>query len=620
MIVYKSTKAGFQKDLLSNDIAGIILQRYFETTGKKVGEAEIRSWDNSLMYMGQIISNSVIPQDSGISIEYQIPQSSKRVDFMISGQDDDGNENIILIELKQWGSINSTAMDGVVMAQYRHGKVETSHPSYQAWTYASLLRSFNSTVYEEELQLHPCAYLHNYEPDGIIDDPFYEEHIQRAPVFLKPDAQKLISFIEKFVKHGDKDDVLFRIESGKIRPSKHLADSLLSMLQGNNEFDLIDDQKVVFEKAMTLSDHADPNSKKVLIVEGGPGTGKSVVAINLLAELTRKRELAQYVTKNAAPRGVYESKLTGHMRKTEISNLFSGSGSFISVEPGTFQTLIVDEAHRLNERSGLYGNMGENQIKELIQASNCTVFFVDENQQVTWKDIGQSDVIENWAIRLGAEIHRKELASQFRCSGSDGYLAWLDDVLQIRETANVKLDQKDFDFRVVESPSDLEAIILEKNMLRNRSRMVAGYCWDWVSKKEPNVYDIVFPEYDFSYKWNLAKDGSLWIISPNSVEEIGCIHTCQGLEVDYIGVIIGPDLVVRDGEVITDTTKRSKMDSSVKGYKKMLKESPEEAREKADRIIKNTYRTLLTRGMKGCYVYCTDEETKEYLKSRGSFG
>jgi DUF2075 family protein len=145
--------------------------------------------------------------------------------------------------------------------------------------------------------------------------------------------------------------------------------------------------------------------------------------------------------------------------------------------------------------------------------------------------------------------------------------------------------------------------------------MVAGYCWDWLSKKEPNAMDIVIPEYEFEAQWNLIKDGSLWIMAEESVQEVGCIHTCQGLELDHIGVIIGPDLVVRDRKVITDATKRSGMDSSIKGYKKLFKEKPDAATKKADRIIKNTYRTLITRGQKSCSLFCIDPETNDYFKN-----
>lgn len=400
-----------------------------------------------------------------------------------------------------------------------------------------------------------------------------------------------------------------------MRPSKALADSLTGMLKGNREFTLIDDQKIVYETALDLAKKAKAGKKHVLIVEGGPGTGKSVVAINLLVALNKAGLVSQYVTKNAAPREVYKNKLAGTARKAEISALFTSSGSFIATKPEAFDALIVDEAHRLNERSGLYGNLGENQIKELIAASKFSIFFVDEDQRVTLKDIGNKEEVARHAREAGAEIEYLELSSQFRCGGSDGYLAWLDNTLQIRETANTSLDGS-YDFRVVETPGELRDLIFERNTENNKARLLAGYCWDWKSKKNPQTYDIVMPEHDFAMKWNLTDDGSLWILAPESVNEIGCIHTCQGLETDYVGVIVGPDLIVRDGVVLVDPSKRAKADTTVFGYKKLLGEDREATEEKLRAIIKNTYRTLMTRGMKGCYVYFCDEEAREYFTSK----
>jgi DUF2075 family protein len=393
-----------------------------------------------------------------------------------------------------------------------------------------------------------------------------------------------------------------------------LADSMTSLLKGNPEFVMIDDQKIVYETALALSDKATEKKKKILIVKGGPGTGKSVVAINLLVQITKKGFLAQYVSKNAAPRAVYESKLVGSFKKSVISNFFSGSGAFISTPSNTFDTLIVDEAHRLNHFSGLYGNLGESQIKEVINAAKCTVFFLDEDQRVTLTDVGSLEEIHKWARLAKAEVTELELSSQFRCNGSNGYLAWLDNTLGIRETVNTTLDTKDYEFKVFSSPTDLRNAIIKKNKHNNRSRMVAGYCWKWNSKKNPDLYDVVIPEYDFKMRWNLTTDGSLWIVSPESINEIGCIHTCQGLEVDYVGIIIGPDLCVVDGVVETQPYARAQSDKSVFGYKKLLKMKPEEGKERLATIIKNTYRTLMTRGMKGCYVYCVDKNLEQYFR------
>jgi uncharacterized protein len=614
LIVYSATKAKFKADVMTNDIGNIILDAFQVVTGRGTGKAEIDSWVNSLQYMDRVLNDDEIPHDAGVSIEYHLPQTSKRIDFILTGKDHQQRESAILIELKQWQKAQLTNSDAIVVTQLGHGLRETLHPSYQAWSYKRLLEDFNATVQEEQIQLYPCAYLHNYEEDGVITNGFYAEHIRNAPLFLKRDALKLQEFIKANVKYGDKNEIMYRIEHGRVRPSKNLADQLLSMLRGNEEFVLIDDQKIVYETSLRLAQCSSAKRKNVLIVEGGPGTGKSVVAINLLVALTGRQLVAQYVTRNSAPRLVYEAKLTGAFKKSHISNMFSGSGSFHAVKADSYDCLIVDEAHRLNEKSGMFSHLGENQLKEIINAAKQSVFFIDEDQKVTLKDIGDKEEIRRWAKKLNANITELTLESQFRCNGSNGYLAWLDNTLQIRVTANEMLDTREYDFRVIDNPVELHTLIRQKNRAKNKARMVAGYCWKWISKKHPQLKDIVIGDYEAT--WNLDADGQGWIIKPDSVSEVGCIHTCQGLEVDYIGVIVGPDMVVRDGKIITQTSERASSDKSIHGWKALVKADPIGATSKLDAIIKNTYRTLMTRGQKGCYVYFTDAETRQYFESR----
>ncbi|CAL1520474.1 DUF2075 domain-containing protein [Chitinophaga sp. MM2321] len=616
MIVYQEDKQGFGNDLLTNDIENIIARQIKLKTGKSVAPNELKSYKNSLVYMGMVLNDHDIPNDCGISIEYHLPQTSKRADFIITGSDGD-KENVVIVELKQWSEAHLTEKDGIVETQFKGNRVPTSHPSYQAWSYAALLQSFNATIEEESIVVQPCAYLHNYEQDDVITNEFYSYYIEKAPVFLKKDAIKLREFIKKFMKYGDKTNIIAKIDNGKIRPSKSLADSLKSLIKGNKEFIMIDDQKVTYETALHLAQHSNEKNKNVLIVEGGPGTGKSVVAINLLVELNHRGLMTQYVTKTLAPRSVYFDKLRDVKRMTELRNLFVGSGTFMQAPQNAISTLIVDEAHRLTEKTGFL-RQGDNQVKEIINTATCSIFFIDEDQRVHFDDYADIQIIEEFAIAADAKVHRLTLSSQFRCNGSDGYLAWLDDVLQIRNTANESFDSIRFayDFKIVDSPAALYNIIAEKNKINNKARLVAGYCWDWNSKRKSSEYDIIIPEHNFRMKWNFMAYESAWIIDPRSIDQVGCIHTCQGLDVDYIGVIIGKDLIAREGQVLVDPSKRSKDDKSISGYKKMLKEHPEKAKKLVRTIIKNTYRTLMTRGMKGCYIYCEDKELENYLKDR----
>ncbi|RMA82630.1 DUF2075 domain-containing protein [Umboniibacter marinipuniceus] len=616
MIVYSQSKAQFVTDASSDAIANIVEEKVLQRLGTKVAKNELLSWKNSLTHMGNVLNHASIPDDAGVAIEYNIPLTSKRIDLVLTGENQNQQSTAVIIELKQWSEVESTPLDGIVKTYLGGGLRTTNHPSYQAWSYAAHIEDYNATVRQMNAKLVPCAHLHNLTNRDAINDPCYSDHVLKAPVFIKSDFAKLQKFLAEHIRYGDKTDLMYRIEHGKIKPSKNLADSLASMISGNQEFILLDDQKVCYEEVLqALTTATQKPHKQVVVIKGGPGTGKSVLAINLLVEATKRQAVAQYISRNSAPREVFKSKLTGTLKKTNIDNLFKGSGSYVNSDENFFDLLLVDEAHRLNEKSGMFQNLGENQIKEIISAAKCSVFFIDEAQRIHIKDIGSVDAIKQWASLLNAEVIELDLKSQFRCNGSDAYLAWLDNTLNIRETANIKLDTEEFDLQVLDSPDELEHIIKAKNLINNKARIVAGYCWNWTSKKDPKAYDIAFEGFEFKARWNLADYGMHWIIHEESVSEVGCIHTCQGLELDYVGVIIGPDLIIRDGEVITNGLARSSQDQTLKGFKKLLKENPTLAHQRADEIIKNTYRTLLTRGQKGAYVYSEDAETRAYFKT-----
>ena len=613
MIVYQETKKQFLDDVREDIIEEKISAAVLEKLHKHTASSEFNSWMNSMNYMYRVMEDQRIPDDCRIAIEYRIPNSNKRVDFIICGEDQKQRESAVIVELKQWQSLEKVESKDAVVRTNLHGHmVETTHPSYQAWSYVSMIRDYNEDVRKYKILLQPCAYLHNYrlqENDDLTAE-CYDYYVEQAPVFTRGDASKLADFITKYVKKGN-PDVMYHIEKGKIIPSKSLQDNLASLLKGNREFTLIDEQKIVYEKALEL---AKDKEKTVYIIHGGPGTGKSVLAINMLVAILNMSQNVLYVTKNSAPRNVYRKMLTdGHYRKAYVDNLFKGSGSFTECHENDFDCLIVDEAHRLNAKSGMFSNLGENQIKEIIHAARLSIFFIDDHQRVTLKDIGSTEEIKKWAKEAGAYVVEDTLLSQFRCSGSDGYLSWIDNVLEINTEGTDEFDH-DYDIRICDSPEEVRNLIIERNKVNNKARMLAGYCWECISsgKNNTNVHDITIG--DFGMSWNLGSS-STWAIDPQSVNEIGCIHTCQGLEFDYCGVIIGDDLRYEDG-IVTDYTKRAKTDQSIKGLKKLLKEDKDDALKQADAIIKNTYRTLMTRGQKGCYIYCTDEKLGAYLKER----
>ena len=616
MIIYENTRGGFINDIRTGSIATKV-QNAFERHGiHHNNDAEYRAWGNSLMFMRNVLDDDDIPEDVSLAVEYQIPLTSKRVDFLIAGKDGAGTDNVVVVELKQWEDSGMTSRPDVVTAFTGGANRAVCHPSYQAYSYAKIIENFNEDVYRRNIQLRPCAYLHNYREENRphIDNALYREAVSVAPVFLQDDVIKLRSFIKTYIKEKDGIDLLMKIDHGKLKPAKALQDSLVSMIRGNQEFFLIDEQKVAYETVRKLVERAvrranDPTKgaeKSVVIVSGGPGTGKSVVAIQLLCNLIAKGYSANYVTKNAAPRNVYFEKLRREKYKLSyIKSLFKSSDSFWNAPANLLDGIIVDEAHRLKKKSAIFH--GENQVKELINAGRVTVFFIDEDQKITTKDIGSKDEIRKWAAYYGIPVYEGEdlnLVSQFRCNGSDGYLNFLDNLLGIRSTANLTFDY-DYEIRLFRSPVKMREALREKNDLNNKSRMIAGYCYEWVTENNPqgDEYDIILED-GFRAKWNFSN--SLFAIAPDSFDQVGCIHTTQGLEFDYCGIIIGQDLRYEDGKVITDPSKEAISDKSsgIRSCKdKVL----------ADKLIRNTYKTLMSRGQKGCFLYCEDKALLEYI-------
>ena len=615
MLVYEAQKKQFDYDVDMNMISDIILQKIKDKGLTGGADSEYMSWQNSLPFMRTVLRDDAIPDDAQVAIEYQIPRTSKRVDFIISGANDE-KDNVVVIELKQWTKAEKVdnEMQHSVRTYTGHSDRIVSHPSYQAYSYSAFIRNSVDVIEEKDIGVIPCAYLHNYSPEyiGALTDEIYKVWYQEAPFFIKNQMLELRNFIKKYITKKSSDgQLLYTIDHGRIKPSKALQDCLVSLMKGNKEFILLDDQVVAFDMCKKVMQQCQKDLKKrVVIIEGGPGTGKSVLAINLLKEFTVKGYNASYVTKNSAPREAYLKLLSKSDLKKEVNikQMFRSPFGLCKAPNNMYDCLIVDEAHRLVKQ--MYGDFnGENQVKECINASLLTIFMIDEDQRITTKDIGSIDEITNWATKAGATIVRNDntvLKSQFRCNGSDQYIQFINNILQIGEHVDIDFDELKFDIKVFDDPNEMRDVLREKNKINNKARMVAGYCYDWDVKNNRGDYDI-YLENDFKAKWNLAED-KIFAINPDSFEEVGCIHTTQGLEFDYVGVIIGKDLRYdKDkNEIIIDQTMISKDDKSsgIRTAGVGL----------AKQLIKNTYKTLLTRGQKGCYIYCEDKPLAEYIK------
>lgn len=617
MIVYSANKHLFVQDVKTGIIATKILDLLRKKGLNGGQEREFESWHNSMKFMRDIVDDAEIDDDVQIAIEYNIPQTSKRVDFIIIGADVRDKESIVIVELKQWSraEVVDDDMHFSVRTFVANDKRIVCHPSYQAYSYSRFLNNYSQAIFEGDIHLIPCAYLHNYLPayKQALAADIYKEWYTTAPFFIMDEVQQFNEFIKKYVTrksaHGD---LLYQIENGRIRPTKSLQDALATMVRGTPVFDLLDEQAVCYDMCVrTMLQCLKDHKKRTILIQGGPGTGKSVLAVNLLMHFITCACNAAYVTKNSAPRQAFLSILSQNKAENiaEISQLFRSPFGLSQVPANSYDCLIVDEAHRLVKK--MYGDWkGENQVKECINASLLTVFMLDEDQAVTTKDIGSIQEITKWCGELGSTIIMREetkLTSQFRCNGSDAYIQFIDNLLQRNEERIfVPVSELNYDFRIFDDATAMRDALRQKNAINNKARMVAGYCYDWDVKNKHGDVDIVLPG-GFQAKWNLAND-KIWAINPRSFEEVGCIHTAQGLEFDYVGVLIGKDLTYDKATGCVETNKDAiSKDDNSSGIRGAIDAD-------ARRLILNTYKTLLTRGQKGCYVYCEDEALREYFK------
>ncbi len=609
MIIYNGTLANFHKDVFDGVIADKLEELFIKYNIGKESRGEYRSWNNSLEVVSSTLKHANVNENICVAVEYQIPLTSKRVDFLIGGLDENDKETVVAIELKQWDEVEKTSLENCVKTKINGKNEIKAHPSQQILSYCQLISNFNVRVQEDNIALVPCAFLHNYPNKNryILEDEAYSYVVSKAPLFLQSDREQLGTFVNCHIKKPANRELFEIIDNGKLKPSKALQDSILGLLDGKEEFVMIDEQQVAYATIVKLvKDNIARGRKYTIIVRGGPGTGKSVIAIQTMAKLINDGYAASYMTKNAAPREVFGIKLVeGNKTLSYVKGILK---SPISLENSTkeniYPCLLVDESHRLCKR------YGHNQIEDIIRSSQINVFFIDEDQRVTVKDIGTIDMIKHYANLFHSKViddPSLTLKSQFRCNGSDGYMQFLDNLLMIRETPNTSLEGLDYDIRVFDSPKMMKDVLEKINKINNKARIVAGYCYEWVSESFPTAYDI-YLEDGFRAQWNL-KGGRPFAIADTSFEQVGCIHTCQGLEFDYVGVIIGQDMRYENGKVVTDQTKIAESDKS-SGIR-TCKDN-----KLADKLIRNTYKTLMSRGQKGCFVYCEDKALAEYIRKR----
>ncbi len=619
MRLYSGTSTQFIEDTVLNQIAEKLKSAFFAHFRHHPSPQEINSWRNSLRAISQVFQHADL-LDHGVMLEYQLPLASKRLDCLICGKDELKRKNAVIVELKQWDKCREASGQNEILTWVGGAEREVLHPSVQVGQYKRYLEDTHTAFYgTDSVLLNACSYLHNYQycAEDVIFSPKFIDSLSDFPLFTADDVLKLEEFLTGNLRAGEGTDVLREIEQSKCRPSKKLMDHVGNLIKGNPEYVLLDEQLVVYDKVFSCARESYHNKRKaVLVIKGGPGTGKSVIAINLMADLLLQGYNAHYCTGSRA--------FTETLRKiigTRGSVQFKYFNSYSDAESDCVDVLICDESHRIRQTSESrftpkHQRSGMPQIAELVSASRVAVFLIDDRQVVRPNEIGSVAYIKQFAQKNQCAIHEYELETQFRCSGSDAFVAWINNTLGIERTANVLWDvTEEFDFEVLDSPVALEAAIMAKVKEGNTGRVTAGFCWDWSDPNPDGTLrdDVVIG--DFRRPWDARPEArklapgipkaSLWAYDPNGINQVGCVYTAQGFEFDYVGVIFGNDLTY-------DFDRRSWVGHPENSSDQVVKRAKGQFLD----LVKNTYRVLLTRGMKGCFVYFMDKETEKFVKSR----
>jgi hypothetical protein len=619
--LYSGTSREFVLDATRSAIARKLETAFIEVNRYRPKKEEVASWQYSLLYMAMSLKEADL-LEHGVALEYHLPLSAKRLDCMVTGHDSNGKKSAAIIELKQWGEVTESEADDCVTTWVGGRYQDVLHPSRQVGQYEEYLRDVHSVFASGLVRLSSCAYLHNmtYSQTNELFHPRHDALRTSIPLFTGDRTDDFVAFLKDRLGGGEGHSVLDTVLLSTYGQSKKLLEHTANVVKDQASYVLLDNQQVVFNKVLSRVRSAAQRKikKTVVLVQGGPGTGKSVIALHLLGRLSAEGRSSLHLTGSKAFTENLK-KLVGPRAAAQFGYThFNMKGE---VTPNFFDAVIVDEAHRIRSVSAhqytkAADRSGKPQIDELVDAAKVSVFFIDDLQAVRPGEVGSAQLVRETAAKFEAELIEFELESQFRCGGSNGYINWIDNTLGIRPTANtIRKTDDPYEFRICESPEELERLIRLKDVPgQATARLTAGFCWPWSDPTADGTLVSDVTVGSWTYPWNAKPDAgrlargipkaNFWASDPRGLDQVGCIYTAQGFEFDYVGVIFGDDLKYdwEKNEWIGDRQRSA--DKKVKGAKEQFVD-----------LVKNTYRVLLTRGMKGCYVYFVDKGTRQFFQS-----
>ncbi len=602
-------------------LANYLSEQMVIQSGRTAAPTEQRSWSRSLPALRADLLDAGL-DDVEMLIEYQLPLTSKRADVVLAGRHpESGHASYVVVELKQWSSAERFEDSTNLVRIEHYGDCAVTHPLEQVRGYCEYLSDFVVTLAEHPHELAGAAYLHNATDLGVADlyDMATPSDGHDSRFFTGQRRGEFIEFLRSRFEPGVSgapyaDDLL----ASRISPSKQLLALAAAEVQQREQFVLLDEQRDAYEHVLHAVHRARrANTKTAVVVSGGPGSGKSVIALSLMGELSRQGRSVMHATGSRSFTQTLR-KIAG-ARAPQVRKLFTYFNSFVASEPNELDCLILDEAHRIRATSvsrwtRKEHRTGRPQLDELLAAARVPVFLLDQHQVVRPGELGTVEDIEAQAITTGMRVEQVDLNAQFRCGGSQLYVAWVEQLLGLSPGGPTPwVGDDNFGVHVVDSPQELTHSLSALADEGYSARIAAGFCWPWSDPRpDGSLVDDIHID-DWTRPWNLRGDravggappAALWATDPAGFEQVGCIYTAQGFEYDHAGVILGPDLVWRGDRWVS--IRRASQDPELKSTAKVSDQD-------FDRLVRNVYKVLLTRGMQSAWIYSTDPQTRDFLR------
>jgi len=608
----RGSVAALARKAAENSLLPHLMEQFRFQFGYSAPDSKVRSWERSIpALLGQLTGAGLDGVE--VLVEYRLPQSSKRADVMLVGQHPDGGPSCVVVENKQWSRLKLVDVEHRLVEVTGAGEQERLHPQEQVRRYVEYMQDFNDYLGRHPGSLAGCVYLDNATSANIasLRHPEVPE-LSLHPAFAADEVAAMRSFLTMRFAPVPGAQVADDVLASMIAPSKQLMKLVSQEISANPQFVLLDEQEVAYQVVLRAVEHAmRSDAKEAIVITGGPGSGKSVIAVALLAELARRGYNVSHATGSRSFTTTLR-RVVG-LRVTGGKELFRYTNMFMDAERNDLDVLIVDEAHRIrltsSNRYTRVGNRhGTPQADELVRAARVSVFLIDEHQAVQPYEIGTVTSIEEAAARNGAMVRRVDLDGQFRHGGSETFARWVERLLGLRPGGPQPWPGDDtFPLLLAGSPEQMEDELRRRIDEGYVSRITAGFCWPW-SEPRPDgtlVDDIVIGSW--SRPWHLRSDiarndippSSLWATDDAGFGQVGSIYTAQGFEYDYGGVIMGADLVWRGDQWQSNAV--ANRDPGLRNA------------DNFDDLVRNTYKILLTRGLLGCVIYSVDQETQRML-------